>query len=37
MSNKEILKKIYSLIKTIDNVVINVFVEEIKENQIELH
>ena len=36
MKNKNILKQIYSLISTIDNAYVNIFVEEIYENQIEL-
>lgn len=37
MNNRNILKHIYSLISTIDNANINIFIEEIYENQIELH
>lgn len=37
MKNRNILNNIYNLISTIDNAYINIFIEEIYENQIELH
>lgn len=37
MKNKNILKRLYSLISTIDSVYVNISVEEIFENQTELH
>lgn len=37
MKNRNIINNIYSLISTIDNAHINIFIEEIYENQIELH
>lgn len=37
MKNRNILKKIYNLITDINNAYINIFIEEIFENQIELH
>lgn len=37
MKNRNILNNIYNLISTIENAHINIFIEEIYENQIELH
>lgn len=37
MKNKNILKQIYNLISTVNDFYINIFIEEIYENQIELH
>ncbi len=37
MNNRTILKKIYSLISTIIDVKVNIFIEELCESQIELH